>query len=93
MKLSWRTEVSMWVILAGMFLLAALTWTSAPERIPVHWNLHQQVDRYAGRFEGLMAIPRLALAVYLLTLLIPRIDGAHELPAWGRCARTGSSAV
>jgi uncharacterized membrane protein len=74
MKLSWKSELTMWLLLAGMFILAVVTWPWAPERIPVHWNLHQQVDRYGGRFEGLFAIPLLALGIYILMLLVPRID-------------------
>jgi len=74
MKISWKSESIMWVLLAGMFALAAMTWSWAPERIPVHWNLHGQVDRHGGRFEGLFAIPLAALGIYVLMLLVPRID-------------------
>ncbi|HEB84101.1 MAG TPA: DUF1648 domain-containing protein [Bacteroidetes bacterium] len=76
MKINWRNEWLQWVLLAGMFLLAALSWHSAPERIPVHWNIAGEVDRYGGRFEGLFAIPLLSLAIYLLMLFVPRIDPA-----------------
>jgi uncharacterized membrane protein len=83
MKISWKSEVTMWVILAGMFTLAAITWRWAPERVPVHWNLHQQVDRYGGRFEGLLGIPLLALGIYSLMLLVPRIDpGRAKYPGF-----------
>lgn len=74
MKLTWRSELAMWLLLAGMLVLAAVSWSGAPDRIPVHWNLHHQVDRYGGKFEGLLGIPLTALAVYLLLLLVPRID-------------------
>ncbi|MEK7330470.1 MAG: SdpI family protein [Candidatus Eisenbacteria bacterium] len=74
MKLSWKSEVTMWVLLAGMFTLAAITWRWAPARIPVHWNMNMQVDRYGGRFEGLLGIPLVAFGLYLLLLLLPRID-------------------
>jgi uncharacterized membrane protein len=74
MKVTWQTELPQWVILAGMFILALITWHSAPGQIPVHWNLAGEVDRYGGKFEGLLAIPLLALAIYLLLLFLPRID-------------------
>lgn len=74
MKLTWKSEWAMWLLLAGMFVLAAASWPGAPDRIPVHWNLHQQVDRYGGRFEGLLGIPLLALGLYALMLIVPRID-------------------
>jgi uncharacterized membrane protein len=74
MKLSWKTELAAWLLLAGMFALAAIQWSATPGRVPVHWNIHQQVDRYGGRFEGLFALPLTALGIYLLMLLLPRID-------------------
>ena len=60
MRTSWRTEWPHWLLLAGMFGLAAWSWPPAPERIPVHWGLHGQVDRYGGR--AVMA------AIYALTM-------------------------
>ncbi len=74
MKLSWRTEWPQWALLVGMFALAASAWSTAPARIPMHWNFAGQVDRYGGRFEGLLAVPLLALAIYLLMIFLPRID-------------------
>jgi uncharacterized membrane protein len=40
----------------------------------VHWGLSGEPDRYGGRFEGLLLIPLVALGVYLLLLLLPRLD-------------------
>lgn len=74
MNVNWRTEWLHWLLLSGMFLLAVVTWPWAPDQIPMHWSINGQVDRYGGRFEGLLAIPLLALAVYLLMLLLPRAD-------------------
>ncbi len=74
MKIAWKSEVPQWIVLGAMFAGAAIAWPHAPGRIPVHWNLSGQVDRYGGRFEGLLALPLLALGLYVLMLVIPRID-------------------
>ena len=74
MRTSWRSEWPHWVLLGGMFALAAAAWSGAPERIPVHWGLSGNVDGYGGRFEGLFAIPLLALGTYVLMLFLPRLD-------------------
>ena len=74
MKFSWRTEWPHWLLLAVMFVLAATTWGSSPERIPVHWNIAGHVDRWGGKFEGLLAVPLLALGIYALLLVVPRLD-------------------
>lgn len=74
MTFDWRRELPSWLLLLGMFVLALISWPAAPDRIPVHWGLNMQPDRYGGRFEGLLAIPLLALGIYALLLLIPRVD-------------------
>lgn len=74
MKLTWKSEGLSLAMLAAMLILAALAWTSAPDRIPVHWGLSGQPDRFGGRFEGLLAEPLVAIGVYLLLILLPRID-------------------
>jgi len=74
MKFTWRTEWPLWVLLVAMFALAAITWPHAPDRIPVHWGLNGAVDRYGGKFEGLLLVPLIGLAIYLLFLVLPRLD-------------------
>jgi len=74
MKIAWKIEVPQWIILVAMFAAAAIAWPHAPDRIPVHWNISGQVDRYGGRFEGLLLMPLVALGVYVVMLVLPRID-------------------
>jgi len=89
MRSTWRTEWPHGMLLAAMFALAASAWSTAPDRIPAHWNLAGQVDRYGGRFEGLLAIPLLALAIYLMMIFLPRLDPHRaNYAAFGRAYAT-----
>ena len=74
MKITWRTDWPHWLMLALLFALAAVSWSSAPERLPVHWGLYGRVDRYGGKLEGLLLPPLVALAVYLAMIWLPRFD-------------------
>lgn len=74
MRISWRTEWPFWLLLACMFALAAAIWGAAPDRIPVHWGFGGHADRWGGKFEGLLLLPIVGLGLYVLLLLIPRID-------------------
>lgn len=74
METNRRTEWPHWALLGAMFLAAAVTWPRAPERLPVHWGLSGEIDRYGGRFEGLVLLPITALGVYLLLRYLPRLD-------------------
>jgi uncharacterized membrane protein len=77
-KINWRSEIVSLILLLSMFVLAGITWPAAPERIPVHWGFSGEPDRYGGKFEGLLVIPLIALGLYLMLVLLPRIDPRGE---------------
>jgi uncharacterized membrane protein len=70
----WRSEGLHLAVIASLFGVAAAVWPYAPVRMPVHWNLAGQVDRYGSRAEGLLVWPALALGMYGLFLVLPRLD-------------------
>lgn len=74
MRFNSRVEGPQWLLIAAMFVAGAILWPTTPDRVPVHWNISGQVDRYGGKFEGLLLVPLIALGVYVLFLLLPRID-------------------
>jgi uncharacterized membrane protein len=61
-------------MIGAMFALVAVSWSAAPDRIPVHWNWAGEPDRFGGRFEGLLGLPLAAAGVYALLLFLPRLD-------------------
>jgi uncharacterized membrane protein len=56
------------------FIEAIWAYSRLPERVATHWNAQGQVDGYMGRFGGTFFVPLLVLGIYLLFLIIPRID-------------------
>jgi len=74
MKITWRSEIASWLGLALILALAVWGWATLPDRIPVHWNITGQIDRYGDKIEGVLLIPALAVGIYLLLLFLPRID-------------------
>ncbi len=77
MKTSWRVELPQRVIIAGLFIWSAVLWPTAPERMPVHFDVAGNVDRYGSKAEGLLLIPATALGLYLLLRFLPAIDPAR----------------
>jgi uncharacterized membrane protein len=73
-KTTWRVELPQILLLLAMFVTAAAVWNSAPDQIPVHWNGAGEIDRYGGRFEGLLLLPLIATGIYLLLRFLPNID-------------------
>jgi uncharacterized membrane protein len=74
MKRTWRGELVQLLPIAAMFVVAALCWSHVSDKIPVHWNWEGKVDRYGGKFEGLLLLPLVALGLYLLLLVLPLFD-------------------
>jgi len=74
MKRTWRGELVQLLPIVAMFVVAALCWSHASDRIPVHWNWRGEVDRYGGKFEGLLLLPIISLGLYLLLLVLPLFD-------------------
>jgi immunity protein, SdpI family len=74
MNWRWKSEVVPWAVIAAMWLASAVSWSRAPERLPVHWNLHGEVDRWGGRVEALLVLPLIVVPLYLLLTFLPRLD-------------------
>ena len=53
-------------LLIAMFVLAIMTWPSAPAQIPIHWDTSGQIDAYGSKFTGLLLLPIVALVGYTL---------------------------
>lgn len=74
MKWDWKREIPALAVLFAMFATAAMAWPGAADRLPVHWDISGHPNRWGGRFEGLFGLPLTALGLYVLMVLLPRID-------------------
>ncbi|MBI1333556.1 MAG: DUF1648 domain-containing protein [Armatimonadetes bacterium] len=62
-------------LIAG--LMSLLRAGSIPDRVPMHWNLAGQVDRYGSRWEGLLFIPIMSLVLSFVFMLIGAVSGSR----------------
>jgi uncharacterized membrane protein len=56
-------------VAASLALLGRL-----PERVPVHWNIHGEIDRYGSRWELLLFGPPLLVFLWALFAALPNVD-------------------
>jgi len=58
------------------FAVCAWAWLQVPtgKPLPVHWNIHGEVDRYSGKFEALLLMPLIALGIQALLIVIPLLE-------------------
>jgi len=65
--------ILVWVL---MFLAALSVDRQLPEdaRVPMHWNIKGEVDRYGSKVEGLYLLPGLTAVMILIFALVPLIE-------------------
>lgn len=61
-------------LIAGAFIFSAVVYGRLPEELPVHWNWRGEVDRLGGRLEGAFALPGVAVLIFGLMRVLPRLD-------------------
>jgi uncharacterized membrane protein len=66
--------------LASDLAATALLWPRLPERVPVHWGISGEVDRYGSRWELVLLGPVLLAGLWLLLSLVRRIDPKASAP-------------
>jgi len=56
-------------IIVGYFAYPRL-----PERVPTHWNIAGEVDGWGSAWQGAFLFPLIILGVFLLMIILPKID-------------------
>lgn len=59
-----------WLILIALWGGSLLVVFRLPARVPMHWNIRGEVDRWGGPWEAALLIPALVTGVYLLILAL-----------------------
>ena len=70
-------KYSLWPILLAPMAYAAIVWNKLPEKVPLHYNLQGEADRYGSKSELLILLGVMFLlnvGVYFLLTNLHRID-------------------
>lgn len=62
------------VFLAIPFIAIPFVWPMLPEVIPIHWNFSGEADGFASKAVGLILLPLINVALFLLLGVIGKID-------------------
>lgn len=60
------------------FFIGIYFYSQMPETIASHWNVRGQVNGYMSKIWGLFLMPFLSVVLFLLFILIPKIDPLKE---------------
>ncbi len=69
-----KIEIIILGIVLFSFIAGIYFYPKMPEQMAIHWNAQGEVDGYISKFWGLFLFPFILTGLYLLFLLIPRID-------------------
>lgn len=61
-------------IIAGSWLFSLAVFSRLPERVPVHWGISGDPNRYGSRIEGAFLMPALMIGLYLIMQWYPSRD-------------------
>lgn len=66
------------LLIGAMLVFTFAVYPFLPEQIPTHWNIRGEVDGWSPRWPGAFFTPALAVGVWLLMQLLPRLDPRRE---------------
>lgn len=77
-KPSFKTEWFSVALIILSFAVGVYFYQNFPTQVPTHWNIQGQVDGYSSAIVGAFLLPSLALALYLMFLVLPYFDPKRE---------------
>jgi len=69
-----KSEVIILIIISLSFIIGVYFYPLMPDKMASHWNFKGKVDDYIPKFWGLFLMPFISIGLFLLFVLIPRID-------------------
>ncbi len=73
----------LWIIVIAPLLHLAVIWNQLPETVPVHFNIKGMTDGWAPRHSLIFLPGFLPAFIYLLLIIIPRIDPKKRIARMG----------
>ena len=78
-----KREIPLIAIVLLPFIYLAYIWNELPEKVPMHWNIKGEIDRFGNKTELLLIPIFLPLLVYLIFLIVPKIDPKNKISKMG----------
>lgn len=83
MKKSILKELPLIGIVLLPFVYLYIVWNKLPQKVPLHWNMKGEIDRYGDKSELILIPVLLPLLIYGLFWIIPKIDPKGKIKNMG----------
>lgn len=81
MKNELKKELPLLLIISIPFIYLAFIWNDLPAKVPVHWNMEGEVNRYGNKLELLIIPFLLPFLMYMIFIIVPQIDPKKKIDA------------
>ncbi|MBL4642161.1 MAG: SdpI family protein [Flavobacteriaceae bacterium] len=88
MKSTVQKELPVIAIVLLPFFYLAFIWNTLPDKVPMHWNLQGEIDRFGNKSELILIPVLLPLLIYVILLIIPKIDPKNKIKNMGNKYQT-----
>ncbi|WP_228850448.1 SdpI family protein [Aegicerativicinus sediminis] len=78
-----KKELPLIAIVLLPIIYLATVWNELPQKVPVHWNINGEIDRYGSKMEILAVTLFIPIFIYGLFLVIPKIDPKNKIEKMG----------
>lgn len=62
------------ICVIAMFIISALAYPYMGERVPIHWNIHGEIDGWGSRWVSLLTAPVMGALMLVLFNILPKHD-------------------
>ncbi|PJE57420.1 MAG: hypothetical protein COU82_02105 [Candidatus Portnoybacteria bacterium CG10_big_fil_rev_8_21_14_0_10_38_18] len=69
-----KSSIFILIIILISFAVGIYFYPQFPDKVASHWNARGEVDGYMSKFWGLFLMPIITLGLWLMFILIPKID-------------------
>ena len=78
-----KRELPLIIIVLLPFFYLIYIWEQLPDKVPMHWNIRGEIDRYGDKTELILLTVLLSLVTYIFFLVILKIDPKNKLRKMG----------
>lgn len=78
-----KKELPLIAVVLLPFIYLAYIWNELPPKVPVHWGINGEANRYGDKTELLLVLVLLPLLTYVSFSIIPKIDPKNKLNKMG----------